>query len=205
MNIWQVFAKGVGKDLVVLMAARASRMENQDAIDCAIVSMLADPKEVQTLQSLFSIMLCSWNLVSLLIVLWFRKARAGIKEVHFLPFNPTDKRTALTYIDGAGNMHRVSKGAPEQVIHNSFSLFKNHATYRSLINFSHILCRFSILHKTRQKSNGRFMRWLTSLQNVDFVLLGLQDRFISLLRILHNRISQLSCILSLAPKFFFFI
>lgn len=59
MNIWQVFAKGVGKDLVVLMAARASRMENQDAIDCAIVSMLADPKEVQTLQSLFSIMLCS--------------------------------------------------------------------------------------------------------------------------------------------------
>ncbi|XP_050876703.1 plasma membrane ATPase 1 [Lathyrus oleraceus] len=84
----EVFAKGVGKDLVVLMAARASRMVNQDAIDCAIVSMLADPKE----------------------------ARAGIKEVHFLPFNPTDKRTALTYIDGAGNMHRVSKGAPEQIL-----------------------------------------------------------------------------------------
>lgn len=32
--------------MVVLMAARASRMENQDAIDAAIVSMLADPKEV---------------------------------------------------------------------------------------------------------------------------------------------------------------
>lgn len=43
------------------------------------------------------------------------KARAGITEIHFLPFNPTDKRTALTYIDGAGKMHRVSKGAPEQV------------------------------------------------------------------------------------------
>lgn len=43
------------------------------------------------------------------------KARAGIREVHFLPFNPTDKRTALTYIDGEGKMHRVSKGAPEQV------------------------------------------------------------------------------------------
>lgn len=28
------------------MAARASRLENQDAIDTAIVSMLADPKEV---------------------------------------------------------------------------------------------------------------------------------------------------------------
>jgi H+-transporting ATPase len=38
-----------------------------------------------------------------------------MKEVHFLPFNPTDKRTALTYIDGADEMHRVCKGAPEQV------------------------------------------------------------------------------------------
>lgn len=28
------------------MAARASRIENQDAIDSAIVGMLADPKEV---------------------------------------------------------------------------------------------------------------------------------------------------------------
>lgn len=42
----QVFAKGVDKDTVVLMAARASRLENQDAIDTAIVSMLPDPKEV---------------------------------------------------------------------------------------------------------------------------------------------------------------
>ncbi|KAH9619829.1 hypothetical protein KSS87_019138 [Heliosperma pusillum] len=44
------------------------------------------------------------------------KARAGIREVHFLPFNPVDKRTALTYIDGNGNWHRVSKGAPEQIL-----------------------------------------------------------------------------------------
>lgn len=34
------------KDMVVLLAARASRLENQDAIDTAIVNMLADPKEV---------------------------------------------------------------------------------------------------------------------------------------------------------------
>lgn len=31
---------------MILMAARASRTENQDAIDTAIVGMLADPKEV---------------------------------------------------------------------------------------------------------------------------------------------------------------
>lgn len=52
------------------------------------------------------------------MVLCFCKAQAGIQEVHFLPFNPTDKRTALTYLDASGKMHRVSKGAPEQVEHN---------------------------------------------------------------------------------------
>jgi hypothetical protein len=35
--------------MVILMAARASRTENQDAIDTAIVGMLADPKEVYSL------------------------------------------------------------------------------------------------------------------------------------------------------------
>ncbi|VAH95578.1 unnamed protein product [Triticum turgidum subsp. durum] len=87
-NLIEVFEKGVTQDQVILMAARASRIENQDAIDTAIVGMLGDPKE----------------------------ARAGIQEVHFLPFNPTDKRTALTYIDGDGKMCRVSKGAPEQIL-----------------------------------------------------------------------------------------
>ena len=41
-----MFTKGVDKDMVCLMAARASRLENQDAIDAAIVGILADPKEV---------------------------------------------------------------------------------------------------------------------------------------------------------------
>lgn len=36
-------------------------------------------------------------------------------RVHFLLFNPTDKSAAITYVDGAGIMQRVSKGAPEQV------------------------------------------------------------------------------------------
>ncbi|KAK1323213.1 Plasma membrane ATPase [Acorus calamus] len=87
-NLIEVFAKGVDKEHVILLAARASRTENQDAIDAAIVGMLADPKE----------------------------ARAGVKEVHFFPFNPVDKRTALTYIDHDGHWHRASKGAPEQIL-----------------------------------------------------------------------------------------
>ncbi|PON79845.1 P-type ATPase [Parasponia andersonii] len=44
------------------------------------------------------------------------QARQDITEVHFLPFNPVDKRTAITYIDSEDNWHRVSKGAPEQII-----------------------------------------------------------------------------------------
>ncbi|KAL6523448.1 ATPase 8, plasma membrane-type [Orobanche gracilis] len=87
-SLIEVFPKNMDKDTVMLLAARASRIENQDAIDASIVNMLGDPKE----------------------------ARAGIKEVHFLPFNPVDKRTAITYVDNDGNWHRCSKGAPEQII-----------------------------------------------------------------------------------------
>ncbi|KAJ0599294.1 putative P-type H(+)-exporting transporter [Helianthus annuus] len=85
-----VFAKGFNNEHVLLYPARASRTENRDAIDVAIVGTLAEPKE----------------------------ARAGIREVHFFPFNPVDKRTALTYIDERGNWHKTSKGTPEQVISN---------------------------------------------------------------------------------------
>ncbi|CAD5318280.1 unnamed protein product [Arabidopsis thaliana] len=87
-NLIEVFPKDVDKDYVILLSARASRVENQDAIDTSIVNMLGDPKE----------------------------ARAGITEVHFLPFNPVEKRTAITYIDTNGEWHRCSKGAPEQII-----------------------------------------------------------------------------------------
>lgn len=87
-NLIEVFNKAMDKDTIVLLAARASRLENQDAIDAAIINMLADPKE----------------------------ARANITEAHFLPFNPVDKRTAITYIDSDGNWHRASKGAPEQIL-----------------------------------------------------------------------------------------
>ncbi|KAG6781488.1 hypothetical protein POTOM_014398 [Populus tomentosa] len=87
-SLVEVFANDVDQDNVILLGARASRIENQDAIDACIVGMLADPKE----------------------------ARASITEVHFLPFNPVEKRTAITYIEPDGNWHRVSKGAPEQII-----------------------------------------------------------------------------------------
>ena len=47
LHIEQVFSRNMDKDTVLLLAARAARLENQDAIDTAIVNMLADPKEVE--------------------------------------------------------------------------------------------------------------------------------------------------------------
>ncbi|XXG56718.1 hypothetical protein AAC387_Pa03g4062 [Persea americana] len=87
-NLIEVFAKGMDKEHMILLAARASKTENQDAIDAAVVGMLADPNE----------------------------ARAGIREVHFLPSNSVDKRTALTYVDSNGDWHRASKGSLEQQV-----------------------------------------------------------------------------------------
>ncbi|CAI7806870.1 unnamed protein product [Closterium sp. NIES-54] len=87
-SIIEVYSKDADQDLVLLLAARAARTENQDAIDACIVGMLADPKE----------------------------AREGITEVHFFPFNPVDKRTQITYTTPDGKMYRASKGAPEQIL-----------------------------------------------------------------------------------------
>ncbi|KAK1366796.1 Plasma membrane ATPase 4 [Heracleum sosnowskyi] len=44
-DLIEVFAKDFSKEHVLLFAARASRTENQDAIDAAVIRTLADPKE----------------------------------------------------------------------------------------------------------------------------------------------------------------
>ncbi|KAG0254275.1 plasma membrane H+-ATPase [Actinomortierella ambigua] len=70
-------------DDVILMSAYASRVENQDAIDKSVVQSLPDPA----------------------------LARQGIEQLDFIPFNPTDKRTEITYRRLSDNtIHRVSKG-----------------------------------------------------------------------------------------------
>ncbi|EOY27420.1 Autoinhibited H(+)-ATPase isoform 1 [Theobroma cacao] len=114
-NLVEVFSKDMDKDMIVLLAARASRLENQDAIDAAIINMLSDPKE------------------RMKETLYFQ-ARANIKEVHFLPFNPVEKRTAITYIDPDGNWYRASKGAPEQVKNISMSKADPKTNYLVMVN-----------------------------------------------------------------------
>ncbi|XP_075523449.1 ATPase 9, plasma membrane-type-like [Primulina tabacum] len=132
-SLIEVYVKDMDKDTVVLLGARASRVENQDAIDACIVGMLSDPKE----------------------------ARAGITEVHFLPFNPVDKRTAITYIDGNGNWHRVSKGAPEQIVElcrvkddvkrNVHSIIDKFAE-RGLRSLA--VCQQNVPEKTKESAGG---------------------------------------------------
>jgi H+-transporting ATPase len=74
---------------VVLLAAYASRTENQDAIDSCVVASLDDPK----------------------------RARAGIKLLDFKPFNPNDKRTEITYREeSSGRLKRVTKGMTGSII-----------------------------------------------------------------------------------------
>lgn len=70
-------------DDVILLAAYASRTENQDAIDTSVVAALGDTA----------------------------RARAGIKLLDFKPFNPVDKRTEITYREeSSGKLKRVTKG-----------------------------------------------------------------------------------------------
>ncbi len=70
-------------DDALLLAAYASRTENQDAIDACVVGSLDDPK----------------------------RARDGITLLDFKPFNPVDKRTEITYREeSTGRLKRVTKG-----------------------------------------------------------------------------------------------
>jgi H+-transporting ATPase len=68
-------------EAIILISAYASRTENQDAIDFCVVNSLANPKE----------------------------AREGIEELAFEPFNPTIKRTEITYKKN-GKLYRATKG-----------------------------------------------------------------------------------------------
>lgn len=68
---------------VILISAYASRTENQDAIDFCVVNSLPNPKE----------------------------ARYDIQELDFEPFNPTNKRTEITYRRiSDGKLFRATKG-----------------------------------------------------------------------------------------------
>jgi H+-transporting ATPase len=72
---------------VILAGALASRADNDDPIDLAVLDGLNDPKDLN-----------------------------GYTVNHFEPFNPVDKRTEATVTAADGTTFKVSKGAPQVIL-----------------------------------------------------------------------------------------
>src|SRR5215472_2843099 len=71
----------------ILAAALASKIEDRDAIDTAVIAALKDQTTLKT-----------------------------YKQVKFVPFDPVSKRTAATVTDAQGKSVAVSKGAPQVIV-----------------------------------------------------------------------------------------
>jgi H+-transporting ATPase len=72
---------------IILYGALASRAEDKDPIDNAVISGVKDPKILNSFQT-----------------------------THFIPFDPVHKRTEATIKDSGGKTFKVSKGAPQVIL-----------------------------------------------------------------------------------------
>jgi H+-transporting ATPase len=78
---------GTTSEQVVTFAALASRAEDKDTIDLAVIGGLKD-----------------------------KEALKSYKVLHFKPFDPVDKRTEATVKGGDGKQFYVAKGAPQVIL-----------------------------------------------------------------------------------------
>ena len=78
---------GIPADQVILWAALASRAEDKDTIDLAVIAGVKDDKTLKSYQ-----------------------------VVHFQPFDPVHKRTEATVKGGDGKQFFVAKGAPQVIL-----------------------------------------------------------------------------------------
>lgn len=84
---------GVSAEQVVLSAALASRRENQDTIDLAVLSGVNNTQGLK-----------------------------GYQIIHFQPFDPVHKRTEATIEAADGSTFKVAKGAPQMILELSTNL-----------------------------------------------------------------------------------
>jgi H+-transporting ATPase len=82
--------KGIPADQVILCAALASRAEDKDTIDLAVIGGLKNDR-----------------------------AMKGYQVVHFQPFDPVHKRTEATVKTADGKQFQVAKGAPQVILEMS--------------------------------------------------------------------------------------
>ncbi|MBS2966405.1 plasma-membrane proton-efflux P-type ATPase [Actinocrinis puniceicyclus] len=88
LTLGEVFAAGdTPSDQVVLAAALASRAENDDPIDLAVLGALGH-----------------------------RDALGGYRVTHFQPFDPVHKRTEATVLGADGATFKTTKGAPQVIL-----------------------------------------------------------------------------------------
>ncbi len=78
---------GIPADQVILWAALASRAEDKDTIDLAVIGGVKDDQALK-----------------------------GYQVVHFQPFDPVHKRTEATVKGGDGKQFFVAKGAPQVIL-----------------------------------------------------------------------------------------
>ena len=78
---------GIAADQVILDAALASRAEDKDTIDLAVIGGLKNDQALK-----------------------------GYQVVHFLPFDPVHKRTEATVKAADGKQFKVTKGAPQVIL-----------------------------------------------------------------------------------------
>jgi H+-transporting ATPase len=78
---------GITADRIILDAALASRAEDKDTIDLAVIGGVKDDKELKSYQIL-----------------------------HFQPFDPVHKRTEATIKGSDGKQFKVAKGAPQVIL-----------------------------------------------------------------------------------------
>ena len=79
--------KGVTVDQVILNGALASRAENNDTIDLAVLGGMKD-----------------------------KEALSGYEVVHFQPFDPVHKRTESQVKSKDGKTFKATKGAPQVIL-----------------------------------------------------------------------------------------
>ena len=98
-------AGGVKADEVILCAALASREEDKDTIDMAVLDGLKDAKALK-----------------------------GYKVIHFQPFDPVHKRTEATVKGPDGKSFQVAKGAPQVILEMSANAGKVKAAVDKAVN-----------------------------------------------------------------------
>ena len=118
---------GIPADQVILWAALASRAEDKDTIDLAVIGGVKDPKTLQACQVL-----------------------------HFQPFDPVHKRTEATVKGADGKQFYVAKGAPQVILKMSTNAGEVKAAVEKAVNeFADAASVLWAWRGQRKKASGR--------------------------------------------------